>query len=199
MLLDMVVKAAIDDNTSRTVLRACSADYESGVKVAFVAEEGKASICTTANPVLKDASIYLQQPQEGTDNDLSVNHLLSAGRQIANHLALQKPSCTNNAMEFAYSHSSSIGLFSGAEVHQHGITKIVLEKLFEYVQDKAVSKTTVVQVSATAPCHCGIVTDMGMLVMWSRWPWRRTSPSLKSLSRPGPAAHTYQPLRARPR
>ncbi|XP_014561985.1 glycoside hydrolase family 18 protein [Bipolaris victoriae FI3] len=144
MLLDMVVKSAINDDAAQTVVRACSADYDSGLKAAFVAEEGKASLCTTANRVLEQNSIYLHQPQVGAD-EFSVNHLLSAGRQIANHIKLQEPSCTNNAMEFAYSQSSSIGLFAGAEVHQHGITKIVLEHLLQYAQDKAISKTTVVQ------------------------------------------------------
>jgi precorrin-4 methylase len=78
----------------------------------------------------------------------------------------REPSCTNNAMEFAYSQSSSIGVFAGAEVHQHGITKVVLEKLLEYVREKAVSKTTVVQVSANVPSSCGTVTNKGTLVMW---------------------------------
>jgi hypothetical protein len=173
LLLDMVVNSAINDDAARTVLRACSADYNSDVKVAFVAEEGKASLCTTANRVLEETSVFLHQPQAGADNEFSVNHLLLAGRQIANHLALQEPSCTNNAMEFAYSQSSSIGLFAGAEVHQHGITKVVLEKLLKYAQDKAVSKTTVVQVSANLPSRCNTVTDMGTLAMWIRRPWGR--------------------------
>jgi hypothetical protein len=172
MLLDMVVKSAINDDAARTVVRACSADYDSGVKVAFVAEEGKASLCTTANRVLEETSIYLHQPQLGADNEFSVNHLLSAGRQVVHHLDLQEPSCTNNAMEFAYSQSSSIGLFAGAEVHQHGITKLVLEKLLQYAEDRAVSKTIVVQVSANVLRCCDTVTDMGTLVMWIRWPWR---------------------------
>jgi hypothetical protein len=89
MLLDMVVKSAINDDAARTVVRACSADYDSGLKVAFVAEEGKASLCTTANRILEETSIYLHQPQVGADNEFSMNHLLSAGRQIVNHLALQ--------------------------------------------------------------------------------------------------------------
>ncbi|KAH6625093.1 hypothetical protein C7974DRAFT_454971 [Boeremia exigua] len=145
MLLDMVVKSALNDNAARTVVRACSADYNSGVKAAFETEEGKASLCTTANRVLEQNFIYLHQPQVEADNEFSMSHFLSAGRQIANHLEVQKPSCTNNAMEFAYSQSSSIGLFAGAEVHQHGISKVVLEKLLQKAQDKSISKTTVVQ------------------------------------------------------
>jgi hypothetical protein len=166
MLLDMVVNSAVDDDATRTVVRACSADYDSGAKIAFVAEEGKASLCTTANRVLEQNSIYLFQPQVGADNEFSVNHLLSAGRQIAHHLALQEPSCTNNAMEFAYSQSSSIGLFAGAEVHQHGITKVVLERFLRYAQDNAVSKTTVVQVSTDVPSGHDTVTEMGSSAMW---------------------------------
>lgn len=48
-------------------------------------------------------------------------------------------------MEFAYSQSSAIGLFAGAEIHQHGVTSGVLQKLPEYAQEKAISETTMVQ------------------------------------------------------
>lgn len=48
-------------------------------------------------------------------------------------------------MEFAYSQSSAVGLFVGAELHQHAVTSDVLEKLLQYVQKKAVSKTTIFQ------------------------------------------------------
>ena len=48
-------------------------------------------------------------------------------------------------MEFAYSQSSAIGLYAGAEVHQHGLTLEILEKLLVHAQDNALSKTTVVQ------------------------------------------------------
>ncbi|KAF2809813.1 putative glycosyl hydrolase, family 18 [Mytilinidion resinicola] len=150
MLLDMVVQtAAKDDKTAQTIIRACTADYDSGVKVAFVPDDSKASLCTTANRVLEEASIYMHHPKVGNDDEFSVNHLLSAGRQISSHLALQKPSCTNNAIEFAYSKSSAIGLFAGAEIHQHGVTLEVLKKLLEYAQDKAISKTFVIQLCGT--------------------------------------------------
>jgi hypothetical protein len=41
MLLDTVVKVA-DDTTTQTIVRACTADYDVGVKAAFVPDEGKA-------------------------------------------------------------------------------------------------------------------------------------------------------------
>lgn len=144
MLLDTVVKVA-DDATTQTIVRACTADYDAGVKASFVPDEGKASLCTTANRVLEETSVYIHQPTAANGDEFSVEHLLSAGHQISNHLSLQKPSCTHNAMEFAYSRSAAIGLFVGAELHQHGVTSAVLNKLLEYVQDKDVSKTTIVQ------------------------------------------------------
>jgi hypothetical protein len=144
MLLDTVVKVA-DDTTTQTIVRACTADYDVGVKAAFVPDEGKASLCTTANRVLEETSVYIHQPTAANDDEFSVEHLLSAGHQIHNHLSLQKPPCTNNTMEFAYSQSAAIGLFVGAELHQYGVTSDVLSKLLEYVQDKDVSKTTIVQ------------------------------------------------------
>ncbi|KFY07990.1 hypothetical protein V492_06644 [Pseudogymnoascus sp. VKM F-4246] len=145
MLLSMVVQTEADDN-AQTVIKACTANYGSGVKAAFVHDETKASLCTTSNQVLEEAAVYMQQPQAGgNDVQFSADHLLSAGRQITNHLALQMPSCTNNAIEFAYFQSSVIGIFAGAEVHQHGVGSDVLKNLLKYVEDNAVSKTTVVQ------------------------------------------------------
>jgi hypothetical protein len=87
-------------------------------------------------------------PQVGDDSEFSVNHLISAAQQIIDHLALQQPSCANNAMEFAYSQSSGIGLFAGAEIHQHGITTDVLERFMAYAREKALTKSTIVQISS---------------------------------------------------
>jgi hypothetical protein len=118
------------------------------VKQAFVPEDGKAARCTTANRVLEKAHVRLHQPNTSNVEGFSVGHVLAAKRQVASHLASKKPSCTNNAIEFAFSQSAAIGLFAGTEVHQHGVTSDVLDKLLEYARDNAVSKTTVVQLCA---------------------------------------------------
>ncbi|KAL2193085.1 hypothetical protein P885DRAFT_46060 [Corynascus similis CBS 632.67] len=148
MLLNMVVQMAEDSDTP-TVIRACTADYNTSgtMKVAFVPDVTKASLCTTANNVLDEVSIYVHQ--SGNGGEFSVGHLLPAGRQVKSYLASQKPSCTNNAMAFGYSQSSIIGLFAGAEVHQHGVTLDVLDKFLKYAEDQSVSKTTVVQLCGT--------------------------------------------------
>ncbi|KAI2782388.1 putative glycosyl hydrolase, family 18 [Daldinia loculata] len=146
MLLNMVVKTTAEDQTTPTAMRACTADYGSGVKAAFVADESKASLCSTSNRVLKEASIYMHEPQVGSNAaEFSVNHFLAAGHQISRHLALQVPSCAHNAIEFAYSQSAAIGVFAGAEIHQHGVTSDVLNNLLKYAEEKAISKATVVQ------------------------------------------------------
>jgi hypothetical protein len=149
MLVDMVVKSATTDQSTQPVVRACSADFESNGKSVFEADNEKASLCTTANRVLQRTPVYLHQPQVDNDKDFSVNHLISASQQIKAYLELQQPSCTNNAMEFAYSQSSSIGLFAGSEINQHGITLDIIEKFIEYIQERALTKTTIVQVCAS--------------------------------------------------
>ncbi|KAF2003786.1 glycoside hydrolase family 18 protein [Amniculicola lignicola CBS 123094] len=148
MLVDMVVQNAKAATTKETILRACTADYESMIKPLFVPDEEKASLCSTANRVLEDAEVNLHHPTAGNDG-FSVNHLLSAIHQVTNHLALQKPLCNSSAIEFAYSQSSAIGLYAGVEVHQHGLTSEILEKLLEYVQAKALARTTVIQLCGT--------------------------------------------------
>ncbi|KAK4247905.1 hypothetical protein C7999DRAFT_31717 [Corynascus novoguineensis] len=133
MLLNMDVQMAEDSDTP-TVIRACTADYNTSgtMKVAFVPDVTKASLCTTAN-------------NSGNGGEFLVGHLLPAGRQVKSYLVSQKPSCTNNAIAFGYSQSSVIGIFAGAEVHQHGVTLDVLDKFLKYAEDQSISKTTVVQ------------------------------------------------------
>ncbi|CAP61951.1 uncharacterized protein PODANS_5_1570 [Podospora anserina S mat+] len=144
MLLNVVVQMA-EVKDMPTVIRACTADYDTSpsMRVAFVPDSTKASLCTTANKVLEDASISIHRP--GKDGEFSPTHLLSAGRQVKSYLASQKPSCSNNAMAFGYSQTSVIGVFAGAEVHQHGVTSDVLQQFLEHVQNESVSGTTVVQ------------------------------------------------------
>jgi hypothetical protein len=126
------------------------------------------------NRVLEKSSIYMHQPQVEGNNDFLASHLLSAGQQMTSFLALQEPSCTNNAMEFAYFQSSAIGIYAGVEVHQHGITMDVLKSFLEHVENKSVSKTTVVQVSAYPISNHYIATDPGdSTVVRCRWSRRR--------------------------
>lgn len=148
MLLDMVVQMAADKHTP-TAIRACTADYDTSgaLQIAFVPDATRASLCTTANKVLDEVPIYMHQP--GTGGEFAAADLLSAGRQIKSHLASQKPSCANNAMAFGYSQSAVVGLFAGAEVHQHGVTLDVLDQFLRHAQDQSVSKATVVQLCGT--------------------------------------------------
>jgi hypothetical protein len=148
MLLDMVVH---NDKTAPAIVRACTADYDSSaaLKPAFVADDGKASLCTTANRALEEVPVHLHQPGDDNLAEFSASHLIAAGRQISSHLALQVPSCTANAMEFAYFQTSAVGIFAGAEIHQHGVTSDVLEKLLQHAQNQGLTKTTVVQLCAS--------------------------------------------------
>ncbi|CAI6236404.1 unnamed protein product [Periconia digitata] len=144
MLVDMVVQNAQIGDSGKIVTRACTADYDPPVQPEFVNDENKASLCTTANRVLENSSIHLSQPPVD-DKGYHTNDLVSAGRQIANHLALQKPSCQQSAIEFAYSQSSAIGVYAGAELHQQGVTALVLEQFLDKAQSSGFSQTTVIQ------------------------------------------------------
>jgi hypothetical protein len=56
MLLDMIVKITTEDSAAQTVMRACSADYDSNVKAAFVADEEKASRKSLYTKILWDTN-----------------------------------------------------------------------------------------------------------------------------------------------
>ncbi|KAL0930175.1 glycoside hydrolase family 18 protein [Colletotrichum truncatum] len=147
MLLNIAVQAAEENENKDTpaIIRACTADYDTSrsMRVAFVPDSTKASLCVTANKVLEEGSIYMHQPGQG--GEFSAGHLASAGGQVKSYLASQEPSCANNALAFGYSQSAVIGLFAGAEVHQHRLTADVLDRFLEYAQEKSISSSTVVQ------------------------------------------------------
>ncbi|CZS91648.1 uncharacterized protein RCO7_06969 [Rhynchosporium graminicola] len=151
MLLNIAVQAPKDssENATPSVIRACTADFDTSksMKLAFVPDSTKASLCVTANKVLEEGSITIHQPSVG--GEFLPGHVMSAGSQVKSYFASQKPSCNHNAIAFGYSQSAVIGVFVGAELHQHGVMSDVLDKFLKYSQEKSFSRSTVVQL-------CGI-------------------------------------------
>lgn len=147
MLLDIAIQnEAGNGQNTKLAIRACAADYSSDTKVLEVDDE-TAALCSTPNHVMLNTSMTLSTSHlnaRSSDSFMS-QHLLAAGRQVANYLGSTKPSCTHNTLSFSYSQSAMIGVFGGAEVHQHGLTIEALNKFLEYAEQNSVSKTTVVQ------------------------------------------------------
>jgi hypothetical protein len=129
----------------RDGIRACTADYSSATQAAYEPHDERAALCPTPNHALVEASIRMSHSTAGNDDGFAVQDVLSAGQQIVNYFRSQKPSCVENALVFGYSQSAVVGVFAGAEVHQHGVTTNVLNKLLDYVEKNSVSETTVVQ------------------------------------------------------
>ncbi|KND87865.1 hypothetical protein TOPH_07528 [Tolypocladium ophioglossoides CBS 100239] len=180
MLLDLVVQNDVDGGQhTKMASRACTADYGSGMKLAYEPDDEKAALCSTPNHAMVEASIHMSRPTAGNDDGFAVQDLLSAGRRIVNHFASQKPSCVNNALAFGYSQSSVVGVFAGAEVHQHGVTTDVLNNLLNYAEGNSVSKATVVQL-----CQAdGRGADYGIGIIASS---TKNLPFVQKPSRPGP-------------
>ncbi|KAK2612379.1 hypothetical protein QQS21_001643 [Conoideocrella luteorostrata] len=148
MLLDIAVKS-----NDKAAIRACTADYGNDVQSMYQLVNGKAAPCPTPNNKIITTKVQVSTgfPSEvypgGDDSDprFSANHVLSVARQISRHLARQRPSCARSAMQFGYSQSAAIGVFSGAELHQQGLMADVLSRFIESVEAKPISKTTVFQ------------------------------------------------------
>ncbi|KAG2027031.1 hypothetical protein GB937_000767 [Aspergillus fischeri] len=148
MLLDFVVQNEVDGASShgpKIGIRACTADYSSTMQAAYEPHDQTAALCPTPNHALVEASIRIAHSTAGNEDGFAVQDFLSAGRQIVNYFRLQKPSCVENALAFGYSQSAVVGVFAGAEVHQHGVTTDVLNNLLDYAEKNSVSKTTIVQ------------------------------------------------------
>ncbi|GFG26431.1 killer toxin subunits alpha/beta [Aspergillus udagawae] len=148
MLLNFVVQNEVDGASShgpKMGIRACTADYSSTMQAAYEPHDERAALCPTPNHALVEASIRMSHSTSGNDDGFAVQDVLAAGRQIVNYFRSQKPSCVENTLAFGYSQSAVVGVFAGAEVHQHGVTTNVLNNLLDYAEKNSVSKTTVVQ------------------------------------------------------
>lgn len=146
MILDLAVQNTAKDGTpSPVAIRACSARFTSKYD-AFVQDKDVAAICSTPNHEIIETSVSMGEPSSPNSNKkFATGHLLAAGRQLLNSLGAKKPSCTENLLSFGYSQSSVIGLFAGLELHQHGVPAEVLKQFLEHVQEKPISKPTLVQ------------------------------------------------------
>ncbi|KAJ3573081.1 hypothetical protein NPX13_g4829 [Xylaria arbuscula] len=146
MLLNMMVRTEVDMiSNTHPAIRACTANYDSDVMHPSTSDDRDASLRPTANQVLEKLPVRIHQPEVSNDDKFSIQHLLSAGHQIARRLSLQPPSCANNVLTFGYAQSSVIGLFAGPEVHQQGITLELLNNLLTYAERTSLSRTTIVQ------------------------------------------------------
>lgn len=139
MLLEFSVSKDLEGN-DKTAIRACQANYGS-VKTAERSQD-TASICTTPNHLRVSTAIKVfGTGSAGRD----AKGVLAATEQIKSYVSSRPISCDNNTISFGYSGKSIVGLYSGKEVHQQGVTAQVLEKFQEYVQQGGVAESVVVQ------------------------------------------------------
>ncbi|KAF3484076.1 glycosyl hydrolase, family 18 [Arthroderma uncinatum] len=116
MVLDFITQ------NKKSVIRACTADYSSSMKAVYEADDQTAALCPTPNHALVEASIKISH----TTPTMMMAFLFKI-------------------YSFGYSKSVVIGVFGGAEVHQHGVTIDVLNGLLKYAEENSISKTTVIQ------------------------------------------------------
>ena len=132
------------DATPSTGIRACKGDYISGQAV-FTPKEDVAAVCSTPNHDIIKTPVSVGEPSSVDSHSFSLDHLLSAGNQVLHSLGAKKPSCTDNVLLFGYSQSSAIGLFVGAEVHQHGLGAEILNNFLKYAEKTSITGPTIAQ------------------------------------------------------
>ncbi|KAK8146892.1 hypothetical protein G3M48_002467 [Beauveria asiatica] len=144
LLLSLIV-----DNDEPQGIKVCAADYDPVLPSSLFYDGEKAALCTTPNHEMAPASVRIsflpEKAQRSDSATFSSNHLLAAGRQVVHHLASRQPSCSRDAMSFGYSQSALIGVFAGVELHQHGLTFQVMQRVLQHVEDNFSLNTFVVQ------------------------------------------------------
>ncbi|KAH0498490.1 hypothetical protein TgHK011_005743 [Trichoderma gracile] len=139
---------------------ACSADFSLSFAQnnPSIPREDVAAICSTPNHEVVKGIVTIGEPAQNTTStststssksngdDTLAEDIVLAGRQLQNYLSAGKPSCTKNVIAVAYSRSTVVGLFAGAEVFQHGIHAEVLNRFLQDVEgDNASPSSLVVQ------------------------------------------------------
>lgn len=140
MLLEFAVAHDLESKNDKTAIRACKANYGAAKKVDQSLET--ASICTTPNHLQINVPIKISA--KGSAGRVTTG-VLAAAKQIDSYVSSQPIFCNNNIFSFGYSGGSVVGLYSGKEVHQQGVTAQLLGKFQEYVQKGGVPESVVVQ------------------------------------------------------
>jgi LysM repeat protein len=140
MLFEFAVAHDLESKNDKTTIRACTAD--SAVPQPVDQNPRTASICATPNHAQVDVPIKVSA--KGLARSASTD-ILAAAEQINNYISSQPISCDNNTISFAYSGKSVVGLYSGKEIHQQGVTTQLLNDFQHYVQKSSAPESLVTQ------------------------------------------------------
>ena len=140
MLFEFAVSHNLESKNDKTAIRACTADY--GVSEPVKQDLSIASICTTPNHIQVEVPIKVSAT--GTAGG-ATTHILAAATQINSYISSQPVSCENNTISFGYSGKSVVGLYSGKEVHQQGVTAQLLDSFQQYVRKNDSPESLVIQ------------------------------------------------------
>ena len=140
MLFEFAVALDLESKNDKTAIRACTADL--GVTKPVDQDLGTASICSTPNHAQVDVPIKVSA--KGLAGGASTD-ILAAATQINSYISSQPISCDNNTISFGYSGTSVVGLYSGKEVHQQGVTAQLLSSFQQYVRENGARESLVIQ------------------------------------------------------
>ncbi|KAH6892884.1 glycoside hydrolase family 18 protein [Thelonectria olida] len=110
MLLSFNVQNDVNPDEQVTTIRGCKAEYSLVQKAMEGSKDDVAAVCSTPNHDIIQASVTI-----------SGNHTSDK----------KKPNCAQNVLTSGHSRSSVIGLFAGAEVHQHGLNAQIFSRFLE--------------------------------------------------------------------
>ncbi|KAK0103087.1 hypothetical protein ONS96_005698 [Cadophora gregata f. sp. sojae] len=139
MLFEFAVSHDLESKNDKTAIRACTADF--GVTAPAKQDLSIASRCKTPNHVQIDLPVKVS----GRGATGGAPDILAATTQINSYIASQPISCDNNTISFAQSGKAVVGLYSGKEVHQQGVTAQLLNSFQQYIQKNGASESLVVQ------------------------------------------------------
>lgn len=146
MIISFNVASSDHEENMTPGIWACTADYEATTAANLVVPNSdKAALCSTPNHVISNTTARISHiNSKRSERIIDSNVFVSVTQQVARHLASRTPSCNESTIAFGYSETFSIGIFSGVEVHQHGVILDVLNNILTSAIDTR--EPTVVQV-----------------------------------------------------
>lgn len=140
MLFEIAVSHDLESKDDKTAIRACTADL--GVAKPVDQDLETASVCSTPNYAQIDVPIKISS--QGLAGGASTD-IVAATTQINSYISAQEISCDNNTISFGHSGKAIVGVYSGKEVHQQGITAQLLSSFQQYVENNGASESMVTQ------------------------------------------------------
>jgi chitinase len=145
MLLDFSLYNSLDDNSTHTSIRSCTADSQNVLDTLAEKKVTSASFSPGITVPMLQSNATLQLAWIDADNDKkgSTPDVTNIVQQIDDFLGAQ--STGKEGISFALAGETVVGVFAGSQIQQQGLVPSILQDFVAEVKDRGISDSLFVQ------------------------------------------------------